>query len=57
MHTPEWPMLLCLWELPLAKPSLPAEALGQSTLSLQKYLEPPSRGLLTAAPPALSGPY
>ena len=40
MHTPEWPVLMCLWEPPLVKPSLPAEALGQSTRSLQKYLEP-----------------
>lgn len=40
MLTPEWPLLMRLWELPLAKPSLPAAALGQSTLSLQKYLEP-----------------
>lgn len=43
-HTPERPVLIHPWELPLAKPGLPAEALVQSTLSIQKHLVPLPQG-------------
>lgn len=37
-HTPEWPELLRPWELPLAKPALPAGDPGPVHLVQSEYL-------------------
>ena len=53
-HTPEWPELLRPWELPLAKPGLPAETLVQSASS-NRNICGPSHGAAHCSSSAHSG--